>query len=137
VTTGHSLYMWRGLGHCPYVTDGHKSIRGGERTAASDRGLVPRNRQRAYHPFRIFGFQALVQQGMRLPFTVSQVCVYEVRPEEGVGSTRTGILSVCDLPTRVLGTELRSSLKACASLAIEPSLWPHLIQSQTIKKCRY
>jgi hypothetical protein len=26
VATGHILYMWRGLGCCPHVTDSHKSM---------------------------------------------------------------------------------------------------------------
>jgi hypothetical protein len=63
MTTGHVLYMWRGLGHCLYVTDGHKSGGGGGGggvgwgAVASDRGLVPGNRQSSYHPFQgLWGF---------------------------------------------------------------------------------
>lgn len=40
-----------GLRHCPYLTDGHKST--GLGSAASDRGLVPCNRQSSHHPFRV------------------------------------------------------------------------------------
>ena len=26
MTCGHIFYLWRGLGHCPYVTDGHRPM---------------------------------------------------------------------------------------------------------------
>lgn len=39
MTIGPVLYLWRSLGHCPYVTDGHKSMG----TVAGDRSLVPGN----------------------------------------------------------------------------------------------
>lgn len=64
MTTGHVLYVWRGLGHYPYVTDGHKSMG----AADSDRDLVPRNRQSSYCFFGSLGLLALAQPGTRLLF---------------------------------------------------------------------
>ena len=55
MTTGHTLYMWKGLGHCPYVTDGHKSMGVRREAEAGDRGLVPGNRQNSLDPFRVSG----------------------------------------------------------------------------------
>ena len=40
--------MWKGLGLCPYMTDGHKSM---ELWLVT--GLVTGNRQSTYCPFRV------------------------------------------------------------------------------------
>ena len=63
MTTGHVFYKWRGLGHCPYVTVGHKSMR----VAASDKGLVPWEKAKCLPSSSGFlGFLALAQLGTRL-----------------------------------------------------------------------
>ena len=47
--------MWKGLGHCSYITDGHKSMGVRREAEAGDRGLVPGNRQNSLDPFRVSG----------------------------------------------------------------------------------
>ena len=55
------------MGHCPYMTDGHKSYM----AVASDRGLVPRSRQSSYCPFRVSGAsKPLAQLRTGLPLLV-------------------------------------------------------------------
>jgi hypothetical protein len=45
MTTGQVLYLWRILGHCPYMTDGHKSMEGcvliSEASSVQEPGKMP------------------------------------------------------------------------------------------------
>jgi hypothetical protein len=61
VTFGDILYMLRGLGYCPYVTNGHKSVDGF--------GLVPETGKMPTVPPGSLGFLALAQLGTRILFT--------------------------------------------------------------------
>ena len=68
MTTGHILYPWKNLGHCTYVTDGHKSMEGCS--------IVPgawylETRQNNYAvALESPGFLVIAQPGNKLPFTV-------------------------------------------------------------------
>ena len=68
---GHILYLWRGLGHCPYVTDGHKSIVGSilMSGAGFPRGWDETPSALLWSP----GFLDLAQPGTRLPFIVLHI----------------------------------------------------------------
>jgi len=66
MTCGHVLYLWRGLGHCPYVTDGHKFMEGLQLVA----GLVSwESGETPTIPFRVIGVSNLLNQE---PWCLSQ-----------------------------------------------------------------
>jgi hypothetical protein len=76
---GHALYMWISLGYCPYVTDDQK-ICGGLQlvTGACSLGTG----ETPITPSGFLGFQALAQQGTRLPFMVPQICIVVCRVQQ-------------------------------------------------------
>jgi hypothetical protein len=62
-------YMWRGLGHCLYVSDGHKSMGGLWLVTGA---LCPGTGEVPIVPSGFPGFQDLAQPWTKLPFTVPQ-----------------------------------------------------------------
>jgi hypothetical protein len=60
---GHILYLWRSLGHCPYMTDDHRIME--YRAAASYHSLQD-------YLCRVTGIIYLAQPEIRLPFMVPQ-----------------------------------------------------------------
>ena len=92
----HILYLWRGLGRCPYVTDGHKSM---ECYSLLSGAYCPGTRPNACQPLRVTGIsnlsstrnQAAFQSPILLAVnnswaTESQVClgITELRGYQGL-----------------------------------------------------
>ena len=72
MTCGHVLYLWRGLGHCPYMTDGHRPM---ESCSLMSGAWYLGAWQNAYcslqdYPCGVTGVLNLAQPENRLPFMV-------------------------------------------------------------------